>query len=281
MTETKVRILMCRPTYYKVFYSINPWMDLNNPVDTNKATKQWEKLKDTIEKCGAKVEVMELDEDAKDLPDIVFTANAGIVRGKQVYLANFTHKQRKPEWKINDKWFKEHGFKTHFNPNISHEGTGDALWINKGKILLAGIGPRSDLCALTDIHKRLCTSGDDFKVLAVKLVDERFYHLDTCICPLDDNLALWYPNAFHPISQFNISNYLELLPVTESEAQQFACNAVVIGKDVIMNEGSERIAKVLQSRGFRAHFLPMSEYLKSGGSSKCLTLRLDYDWYKS
>ncbi|ETN75862.1 hypothetical protein NECAME_03635 [Necator americanus] len=111
--------------------------------------------------------------------------------------------------------------------------------------------------------------------------NKQFYHLDTCICPLDDNLALWYPNAFHPISQFNISNYLELLPVTESEAQQFACNAVVIGKDVIMNEGSERIAKVLQSRGFRAHFLPMSEYLKSGGSSKCLTLRLDYDWLQS
>ncbi|ETN73332.1 hypothetical protein NECAME_04330 [Necator americanus] len=88
MTRPKVRILMHKPSYYKVFYSINLWMDLNNLVDTNKATERWKKLKEKIEKCGAKVEVMELDEDTKDLPDIVFTANAGIVRGKQVYLAN-------------------------------------------------------------------------------------------------------------------------------------------------------------------------------------------------
>ncbi|PIO57191.1 hypothetical protein TELCIR_21405, partial [Teladorsagia circumcincta] len=53
------RILMCRPTYFKVSYAINPWMAVNNPVDTTKAMNQWNNLKDTIEKCGATVEVME------------------------------------------------------------------------------------------------------------------------------------------------------------------------------------------------------------------------------
>ncbi|KHJ94019.1 Amidinotransferase [Oesophagostomum dentatum] len=173
MTDVGFRILMFRPTYFKVFYAINPWMSVNNPVDEAKAVKQWEKLKETIEKCGARTVVMEPDESAKNLPDIVFTANAGIVRENRVYLANFTHEQRKPEWKINDKWFKENGFTTFFNPNIPHEGTGDALWINKGKVLIAGIGPRSDIRAIDDIHKKLRGNGEDFMVLAVKLIDPR------------------------------------------------------------------------------------------------------------
>ncbi|VDK62950.1 unnamed protein product [Cylicostephanus goldi] len=125
---------------------------------------------------------------AKDLPDIVFTANAGIVREKKVYLANFTNEQRKPEWKINEKWFKENGFTTFFNPELAHEGTGDALWINHGKVLLAGIGPRSDPRALDDIKNKLKSDGDDFMVLAVKLIDPRSVPSNFNFQPLSSHL---------------------------------------------------------------------------------------------
>ncbi|VDO29592.1 unnamed protein product [Haemonchus placei] len=103
----------------------------------------------------------------------------------------------------------------------------------------------------------------------------RFYHLDTAFCPLNDKLALWYPQAFDQASQRIMSNYFQLLPVSESEAKRFACNAVVIGNHVIMNEGSERIAQLLDRHGFKVHFVSMSEFVKSGGSAKCLTLRLN------
>uniref|UniRef100_A0A7I4YM08 Amidinotransferase n=1 Tax=Haemonchus contortus TaxID=6289 RepID=A0A7I4YM08_HAECO len=269
------RILMCRPTYFKVSYSINPWMEMKDPVDTEKAMEQWNALKSTIEKCGATVEVMEPTESAKDLPDLVFTANAAVVRGKQVYLANFALQERKAEWKINDEWFRQNGFNTFFNATIPHEGTGDALWCCNGTVLVAAVGPRSDVRALPDIQQKLQTNGDTFKILAVRLVDDRFYHLDTAFCPLNDKLALWFPQAFDPVSQHNMSNYFQLLPVSESEAKKFACNAVVIGNHVIMNEGSERIAQLLDRHGFKVHFVPMSEFLKSGGSAKCLTLRLN------
>ncbi|KAK5964391.1 Amidinotransferase [Trichostrongylus colubriformis] len=269
------RILMCRPTYFQVFYSINPWMAMKDPVDHQKAMDQWNTLKKTIEKCGAEVEVMEPTKSAENVPDLVFTANAAIVRGKRVYLASFAHEQRKEEWKFNDKWFRENGYRTYHNPDIPHEGAGDALWCRNGEVLIAGVGPRSDVRALTHIQENLQTEDDPFKILGVRLVDERFYHLDTCFCPLDDKLALWYPHAFDPVCQHNLGNYFELLPVHESEAEQFACNAVVIGKNVIMNEGSERIAKLLELYGFKTHFVEMSEFLKSGGSAKCLTLQLD------
>ncbi|VDL69725.1 unnamed protein product [Nippostrongylus brasiliensis] len=276
LPKSTCRILMCRPTYYDVFYSLNPWMQRKDPVDKEKAMKQWNTLKETIEKCGGTVEVMEPTEDAKDLPDLVFTANSAIVRGKQAYIANFYNRERKGESKINEKWFRENGFKTHFNPDIIHEGTGDALWCGKDrKLLISAVGQRSSVRALKDIYQKLHTEGDDFRIMGVRLADPRFYHLDTALCPLNENIALWFPDAFEHVCQFNMGNKMELLPVTEAEARCFACNSVVVGKNVIMNEGSDRIPTMLEQHGFKVHFISMSEYIKSGGSAKCLTLRLD------
>uniref|UniRef100_A0A0K0D229 Amidinotransferase n=1 Tax=Angiostrongylus cantonensis TaxID=6313 RepID=A0A0K0D229_ANGCA len=250
-------------------------MRLEYAVDTNKAVEQWNKLKETIEDCGGTVEVMEPTEAAKDLPDLVFTANSAIIRGRQVYIANFLHPQRKPESKINELWFRNNGYYTYFNSKVPHEGAGDALWCRNGKVLICGVGPRSDIGAIMHIRKTLCVRDDHFLVIVVKLVDNRFYHLDTCFCPLDDKLALWYPPAFDQIGQHNLANFTELIPVEEWEAENFACNAVVVGKNVIMNEGSERVARMLEQYGFKIHFVPMSEFIKSGGSAKCLTLRLN------
>ncbi|KAK6036684.1 hypothetical protein COOONC_25811 [Cooperia oncophora] len=164
LQKATCRILMCRPTYFDVFYSINPWMSVNKPVDTKKAMDQWNTLKKTIENCGGR----------ENLPDLVFTANAAIVRKGQVYLANFMHEQRKAEWKFNDQWFRQNGFNTHFNPDIPHEGTGDAQWCCKGKVLISGVGPRSDVRALSDIQEKLQSDGDTFKVIGVRLVDDRY-----------------------------------------------------------------------------------------------------------
>ena len=66
-----------------------------------------------------------------------------------------------------------------------------------------------------------------------------------------------------------------LIAVEEREAARFACNAVVIGKDVIVNAGSERLAADLRAAGYTCHFVELDEFIKAGGSAKCLTLRLD------
>ncbi|VDM84540.1 unnamed protein product [Strongylus vulgaris] len=90
------RILMCRPTYFQLSYSINPWMDMRRGVNRPKAMEQWETLKRTLEDCGAQVEVMEAD-GAESYPDMVFSANAAVIKGNRAYLANFTHPERKGE----------------------------------------------------------------------------------------------------------------------------------------------------------------------------------------
>ena len=67
----------------------------------------------------------------------------------------------------------------------------------------------------------------------------------------------------------------DLIEVPEEEARSFACNAVVVGRHVVTNVGCPRLHRALKKAGFEPHETPLSEFVKSGGSAKCLTLRLD------
>jgi len=63
--------------------------------------------------------------------------------------------------------------------------------------------------------------------------------------------------------------------VSEDDAVHFACNAVNIGKNVILNYATPELAAWLASRGFEVMQTQMSEFIKAGGSTKCLSLRLN------
>ena len=114
------------------------------------------------------------------------------------------------------------------------------------------------------------------RVIPVPLVDDYYYHLDTCFCPLAPGIAIYYPGAFDDYGQRAMKEHVgELIPVPEEEARHFACNAVVVGKTVVTNTGSPELHKQLKANGFTPIETPLSEFVKSGGSAKCLTLRLD------
>ena len=66
-----------------------------------------------------------------------------------------------------------------------------------------------------------------------------------------------------------------LIEVVTEEARSFACNAVVVGKHVVTNSGCPRLHADLRSHGYEPIETPLSEFVKAGGSAKCLTLRLD------
>jgi N-dimethylarginine dimethylaminohydrolase len=114
------------------------------------------------------------------------------------------------------------------------------------------------------------------QVLPLELVNPRFYHLDTCFCPLAPGEAIYFPGAFDTYGQKVIeANIKRLLPVKEEEAHRFACNAVVVGKTVVTNSGCENLANSLRDWGYTPVAVELDEFLKAGGSAKCLTLRLD------
>ncbi len=263
------KILMCPPDYFTVEYAINPWMKEAGPCDTEKAKKQWEALYNAISKeAGAEVHLMK---PVPGLPDLVFTANAAFVHGDKAIIAHYKHEERQGEEPHCEQWFREHGYQTFTMPRgIYFEGAGDALlWQDR---VFAGYKTRTDLASHSFI-----TAETGLPVLSLELINQRFYHIDVCICPLYDGHFIYYPEAFDEYGRSVIQANVpadKLIPVTAEEAAKFACNTVNINDTVIFNQGSNRLAEELKQRGFNVIQLDLSEFLKSGGSSKCLTLRI-------
>ncbi|MFL5339112.1 MAG: dimethylarginine dimethylaminohydrolase family protein [Gemmataceae bacterium] len=261
------RILMCPPDYYGIEYEINPWMSRSRGSHCDLARAQWRRLYDTLLGLGVEVELLV---PMPGLPDLVFTANAGLIYKDRFFSSRFRHAERAKESPINDVWFAAHGFTVeHFPEGRYHEGAGDALFC--GEILFAGYRIRSD------VHGHLWL-GDHIgkRVLPLELVNPYFYHLDTCFCPLTPGEALWYPDAFDDYGKMVIQSHIsKLLPVAEAEAKRFGCNAVVVGRQVITNTGCAQLTAELKERGYEPIAVELDEFLKAGGSAKCLTLRLD------
>jgi len=260
------KLLLCPPDYYGIEYEINPWMSRGRGADREQALAQWQQLRKTLETLGGEVELVAPQ---PQLPDMVFTANAGLLVGKKFIPSNFHHKERRGEQAHFEKWFAERGYEIARLPEkLFFEGEGDALFHRD--VLFCGYKFRSDIQS----HQRL---GDLLRclVISVELVDDRFYHLDTCFCPLPNGGALWFPPAFDSYAQRVIRNQIEpLVEVAAEEAAQFACNAVVIGRDIVLPENCPRLTSALTDRGYRCHPLRVSEFIKAGGACKCLTLFL-------
>jgi len=111
----------------------------------------------------------------------------------------------------------------------------------------------------------------------LRLVDPRFYHLDTCFCPLFGGFAMYFAPAFDAESLARIEKHYpedKRIPVEEGDALRFACNAVNVGRTIVMNEISTALRNRLESLGFRVVQVQLSEFLKAGGAAKCLVLRL-------
>jgi N-dimethylarginine dimethylaminohydrolase len=260
------RWLMCRPVDYDVRYQINPWMDVSRTPEKGLAVKQWSNLHHHIIRLGGWVEYVP---HADGWPDMVFTANAGLVRGRNVVLAKFRHPERAGEEHYFREWFEEAGFSVVEVTGGTFEGEGDALFA--GDKLFCGYGFRSEIAAYEEIGQALNVR----KLIPVRLRDDRFYHLDTCFCPLTPNLALIYPGAFDAEDLKSIERSIELIGVSPEEAARFVCNAVVLGSDIILPAGCPKTYGMLAERGYRTHPVVLDEFLKAGGAAKCLSLKLD------
>jgi N-dimethylarginine dimethylaminohydrolase len=261
------RILMCPPDYYGIEYEINPWMSRSRGAAPERARKQWQKLHDTLRELGVQVELMTPQ---PGLPDLVFTANAGLVFRQRFFSSRFRHEVRARETPYFDSWFAAHGFTVeHLPEDLYFEGAGDALFC--GSTLFAGYRIRSDVRG----HQYLAGVLGK-QVLPVELVNPSFYHLDTCFCPLAPGEAIYYPDAFDSYGRKVIETHIpRRIAANKEDAHRFGCNAVVVGKTVVMNAGCEKLALDLRAWGYRTIAVELDEYIKSGGSAKCLTLRLD------
>ncbi len=266
MTE---KILMCPPNYYGIKYEINPWMNVEIQADHSLAKEQWGNLYNIL-KQGINADI-QLVEPEEDVPDMVFTANAALMYGNKAIISKFKHPQRQLEEKYFTKWFKQNGYEVINLPeNMSFEGAGDALFL--GDTLYAGYVPRTDISSHMYISELL-----NIRVISFELVNNSFYHLDTCFCPLKDDYLIYYPKAFDEYANRIIENNVppeKRIAVNDEESAYFTCNAVNIGDAVVTNATTARFANLLEEKGFSHFQTDLSEFMKAGGASKCLTLKV-------
>ncbi len=271
-------VLMVRPLHYSVDYVINPHMaDQVGKVDKIEANNEWELVRSLFDQIGMNIHIIE---DQEGLPDMVFCANQSLPYkdedGKNHVFMSIMHAdQRKDEVPYFEQWYRQHGYELHYldeDKINDFEGCGDAIWHTGKRLLWGGYGYRSSLEAYETI-------SDTFNVpvLALELVDESFYHLDTCFCVLDQDTALIYPEAFTEEGLTMINKMFDnVIQSSKYEAEElFACNASCPdGRNVIIQQGCTDVNKNLRDNGFSVHEVSTYEYLKSGGSVFCMKMLL-------
>lgn len=262
-----MQLLMCPPTYYGIEYEINPWMSRSRQSDRPRAIEQWNRLRKVL---SDELELeIQLVDPQPGLPDMVFTANAGVVWNDQLILSNFRHEVRRPEAAHYESFFRNRGFAIVRLPErYFFEGEGDLL--RCGELWFGGYHIRSDMLA----HQKIAETLES-EILSLELTDDWFYHLDTCFCPLAEGKALFYPRAFDSYARAVLEAHIPgLIAVAAEEAARFACNSIVSGKNIVMNEGCPQVRETLESLGFNVFATPLDEFIKAGGSAKCLVLTI-------
>ena len=211
------------------------------------------------------------------LPDLVFTANAGVVDGRRFVPARFRHPERQGETAHDAEWFACHGFTVEWLPEgVVHEGAGDAVPFGadgEPLVLVSGYRFRSD--AASHLALSRLTGAP---VRSVELTDERLYHLDLVFRPLDERRAMVAPLGLDAYGRKVIEALVpEVLALEDEEALAFCANSVVIGTNVIMPCCPPRIGRILERWGFSVSVAPVDEFQRAGGACRCLTLALDVD----
>ncbi len=267
-TPTTPRVLMCRPEHFTVSYRINPWMHPQQPTDTALALRQWQELYRTYQGLGFQVELIDPE---PGLPDMVYAANGGFTLDGVAYTARFRHAERAPEGPAYGRWFADHGFRV-AEAACVNEGEGDFMLV--GDTIYAGTGFRSDDASHDELR-----SIFDREVVTLRLVDPRFYHLDTAFAVLDPAggpaSVAYLPSAFDEASLAILrKRFPDAILATQADAEVLGLNSFSDGCNVVIASRAETFARDLTDRGFQPHGVDLSELLRGGGGVKCCTLVL-------
>jgi ornithine--oxo-acid transaminase len=270
LVKPQATFLMCPPTLYDVDYVINPWMAGNvHASSRTRAAEQWQRLYEAVSKIAS----VELVEPEPGSPDMVFTANAGLEHNGIVAISSFFHRERQGEEPWFRRWFRQAGYTLVDIPRATpFEGEGDALFSTDGRCLWAGHGVRTALSSHRALHEAW-----GIPVISLHLIDPRFYHLDTCFAPLEGGYVMYFPDAFDHLSLHRIEAFYSperRIVIREADAVSFACNAINVGRTIILNKISSRLSGELEQLGFKVIQVELTEFLKAGGAAKCLVMKL-------
>lgn len=273
--------LMTEPSHFGVVYQINPWMRpeawrADRAAGLTAANKGSSALQDALVAAGGQVETIAA---VAGLPDLVFPANAAIILDGRALPARFRHPERQGEEVIFHAAFQslqKRGLITEIAelPGcVIQEGAGDCIWDSDRALFWAGYGQRSTANSISAIEQAF---GQ--RVVPLELASARFYHLDTCFCPLAGGKVLFYPSAFTPDAIAAIHAQVgpeDRIEATDEDAAAFCVNAVNVGRHIIMAKAPESLRARLTGLGYNLSEIDLAPFILSGGGAYCMTLRLD------
>jgi len=257
---------MCPPTYFDIEYEINVWMHQDNQPSDQTAQQQWDALYEIYKnRLGWDVQLIE---PVKHLPDMVFATDCCLMVNGKILLSSFRYPERQPETGYFQKWFEANGYTNFKKADNFFEGGGDNMLC--GDKILAGHGFRSSLEAAREMEDYF-----GLEVVSLKIIDPRFYHLDTSLAVLSPDTVAYYPGAIDESSRERLKAAIpNLIEATLEEAQGFGLNAVSDGHTVVTSNENQSLLDKYRQAGFEVIGTPILEFRKSGGGVKCLTLKL-------
>ena len=266
----KRKFLMCKPTHlHEISYKINPFMKKGEKVDNALALKQHADLVQVLEENGAEVEFIEQQE---GLIDMIYTANAGLAYEDKFILSNFKNLERRAEAQHYIKWAKEKKYEIISLPSeIFFEGQADVAWIDDKNCFMAYGDLRTNERAIEAVQKEL----EGVNIIPLKLVDENFFHLDTCLRILENKEMMYFRQAFDEESQKRIEKEAsQKFFLTEEEAEWYLCNSIKFGRELIVHKCLWIAESYLNYEKYKVQKVDISELRKGGGSVECMVMEI-------
>jgi N-dimethylarginine dimethylaminohydrolase len=271
--DMAMRVLLCPPDYFDVIDCKNPYMSGKKPVDRARAKQQWQALCAALSQNGCEVETIP---PVSGLEDMVFAANQVFVGsaaaiGKFIVPSHMVHESRQREVPFYVEWFRTRGYRViDLDLGSDHlEGHGDLLWHPDGSRVYAGSGFRSTRGGVEKFSAAMSELG--IAVSPLRLIDPSCYHLDTCLCPLTDEAALIYPEAFDSGSLKKLCEFWKrVYKLTADEAHNFMGNGIAVNGCYLAPHLTPHLDQILRQEGLKPVILDTSEFEKAGGSLFCM-----------
>jgi N-dimethylarginine dimethylaminohydrolase len=276
------RLLMCSPDYFDIVDVKNVHMQghIGN-TDKAQVNAQWQSLKDAYDALltNKVLDEVSVIPGAPGCEDMVFCANQTLPwkmedGSEVVVMSRMRHESRQREVPYFEEFFKNKGFKPlHFNNVKMFEGMGDVIPHPGKRLLYGGYGHRTTAEAYDELATMLQTP-----VVALELINPKFYHLDTCFVPLSKDSVMLCREAFTEDGLAMIRQlFTKVYYIPEYEAEKyFSLNAHAFDahgtKTAILQKGSAITVDVLKQEGYNVVEIETGEFMKSGGSVFCMKM---------
>lgn len=223
----------------------------------------------------------------EELPDLVFTANAGLslmgLPERVMILPSMKYPQRRRELPyIKDICAKE-GIRTvQFPMSEVFEGQAEAKWFHHGKLLVCTYGYRSTRHSFTVLNQLLKKIYISYgrtppKLLVLPVESPYYYHTDIAMLEYAQTSCIVQKDAFSAKSIARLREALgaDHVHVLEDECRddKFCLNTISDGDRLITHKISDHVKHHLERiTKKKVHMIDTSIAQLSGGSVRCMVL---------